>query len=121
MKDDIGNIDGALISFESDSPNFSYIKYNSENQIIGTVEKEVVSNRAICGAYMFKNADIFRKTAHEYLNNCPYKESFVSGMYNVMCLHNMNIEDFMVDFHVEFGTPEEYELAKKSNLFEELL
>jgi len=70
---------------------------------------------------MFKNADIFRKTAHEYLNNCPYKESFVSGMYNVMCLHNMNIEDFMVDFHVEFGTPEEYELAKKSNLFEELL
>ena len=42
-------------------------------------------------------------------------------MYNVMCLHNMNIEDFMVDFHVEFGTPEEYELAKKSNLFEELL
>ena len=31
------------------------------------------------------------------------------------------IKDFLVDFHVEFGTPDEYEKAKDSSFFRELL
>lgn len=114
-------VDGALIAFESNSPNFSYIKYDGDNRIIGTIEKQVVSNHAICGAYIFRNAGLFRSVAEEYLQICPYKEAFLSGMYNIMCLHGLYIKDFVLDFHVEFGTPQEYEMAKDSKYFDELL
>lgn len=114
-------VDGALITFESDASNFSYIKYDAAKRIIGTVEKQVVSNHAICGAYMFRNAELFGNVAEEYLVNCPYRESFLSGMYNIMCRRGLNIKDFMLDFHVEFGTPTDYENARNSLHFYELL
>lgn len=114
-------IDGALLTFESAVPHFSFVKYDAMKNIIGTVEKEVVSNRAICGAYYFKSAALFRQIADVYMDECPYKETFLSGMYNIMCERDMLVKDFLVDFHVEFGTPEEYVLAEKSNLFDELL
>ena len=41
-------------------------------------------------------------------------------MYNIMCSKNMKIKDYLLDFHVEFGTPEEYEKAKGSEFFKEL-
>ena len=114
------NFDGALLTFTSDQPQFSYIRYGQDAQIIGTVEKEVVSNQAICGAYVVKNAETFRKMAEEYLQECSYSEYFVSGIYNVMCRKQMNVINFPVDFHVPFGTPAEYETAKDSKYFEEL-
>ncbi len=42
----------------------------------------------------------------------------MSGVYNVMCSKGMNISDFLVDFHVPFGTPEEYKEALTSNFFD---
>lgn len=111
--------DGALLTFESNQPQFSYIKYEN-GKIIGTVEKDVVSNQAICGAYMVRTAQVFRNMAEEYLKNCEYSEFFMSGIYNVMCQKEMSIKNFTVDIHVPFGTPEEYERAKKSEFFENL-
>ena len=113
-------IDGALLTFESQKPHFSYIRYGVNGDITGTVEKEAVSTHAICGAYYFRSANLFRDIAAEYIKSCPYKETFLSGMYNVMCQHQMYIKDYLVDFHVEFGTPEEYEKAKASKYFHEL-
>ena len=112
--------DGALLTFLSDEPQFSYVRYDKDQNIIGTVEKQVVSNHAICGAYMFKSAQIFKDAADVYVKNCPYNECFMSGLYNVMCENGMTIKDYLLDFHVEFGTPEEYEKAKGSVYFNEL-
>lgn len=114
------DIDGALITFESNLPHFSYVKYDN-GVVVGTVEKEIVSSHAICGAYYYRSSELFRIIADEYIKNCPYKETFLSGMYNIMCDHNMKVKDFLLDFHVEFGTPEEYEVAKFSKYFNELL
>lgn len=108
--------DGALLTFESDQPQFSYIQFE-DNRIIGTVEKKVVSNQAICGAYMVRNAQMFRLMAREYLENCNYNEFFVSGIYNVMCEKQLEIKNFTVDFHVPFGTPDEYKTAQESQCF----
>lgn len=112
------NADGALLTFESNLPQFSYVKYE-DGKIIGTIEKQVVSSHAICGAYVFKNKKIFEQMANEYIKNCPYNECFMSGIYNIMCNHNLKIVDYLLDYHVEFGTPEEYEKAKKSKYFME--
>lgn len=112
--------DGGLLTFESSEPQYSYVQYEA-GKIVGTIEKKVVSNRAICGAYIFENAKLFKKMAEIYINHCPYNECYMSGLYNVMCEKNMEIKDFLLDYHVEFGTPEEYEKAKESPYFSELV
>lgn len=108
--------DGALLTFESDQPQFSYIAYEN-GKITGTVEKKVVSSHAICGAYVVRNAQMFREMAEDYLKNCNYSEFFVSGIYNVMCKRGLTVQNYTVDFHVPFGTPLEYEYAQDSEYF----
>ena len=110
---DFTNPDGALLTFPSDEPKFSFIKMDNNGKITGTVEKQVVSNLAICGAYYFKNAKVFLDAAEQYLHECSYEEFFVSGVYNIMTKRGMNIESFKTDVHISFGTPEEYFAAEK--------
>lgn len=113
------DMDGALLTFLADTAQFSYVKYEEE-KIVGTIEKAVVSNHAICGAYIFKSSQLFKDMANIYINDCPYDECFMSGIYNVMCAKGMVLHDYLLDYHVEFGTPEEYEVAKCSEYFEEI-
>ena len=111
--------DGALLTFESDQPQYSYIRYE-DGRIVGTIEKVVASKSAICGAYVVKNAETFQAMAEKYFKACNYKEFFVSGIYNVMCDEGMTVRNYTTDFHVPFGIPEEYQVAKDSPYFEEL-
>ena len=55
-----------------------------------------------------------------YLDNCPYKEYFISGVYNEMIKDGRIIKSFNTDFRLSFGTPEEYNSVKDSNLFAEI-
>lgn len=112
--------DAALLTFNSDSPKFSYVQFDEYGNVIKTVEKEVVSNQAICGAYYFKNTETFKNTLDTYIKNCNYSELFVSGLYNVMLEQGKKIITFEVDKHIPYGTPAEYEIAKNSTFFKEL-
>lgn len=105
------------MTFRSNSPQYSYVKLNKEGRIIETVEKVVVSDSAICGAYYFKNKEIVEKYLHNYISSCIYDEYFFSGLYNVLIADNRNIIKFDTDFHLSFGTPSEYIEAKKSKYF----
>ena len=59
--------------------------------------------------------------AERYLINCDYNEYFMSGVYNVMLQENKNVKSIKTDFHIPFGVPEEYAVAKKSEKYKELL
>lgn len=113
--------DGALLTFSSHDPKFSFVELDDRGRLIRTVEKAAVSGEAICGAYYFKNKAIFSSAVSEYLDKCQYKEYFVSGVYNVMADRQETIQTFPVDFHLPFGTPEEYAQAENSDRFEVLL
>lgn len=115
------SLDGALISFLSTEPVYSYLQKDSDGNVIQTVEKKVISNEAICGCYYFRNKQIFSKMIGLYLKECSYKEYFVSGMYNTMARKGMVIKSFPADYHIPFGIPEEYEDAKKDLRIKELL
>lgn len=112
--------DGALLTFWSDEDKYSYLRYDSDGNVAETVEKKAISNDAICGCYFFRNKFVFEQAAKEYLTACSYAEFFVSGVYNVMAKERKIIRGFRTDFHVAFGTPEEYEEAQKSAYFLEL-
>lgn len=113
------DIDGALLTFDSNNPAYSYAKLNEEGNVIKTIEKVVVSNEAICGAYYFKNKNIFENATEKYLKNCDYKEFFISGVYNSFD-ENSIIKTFKLDEHISFGTPEEYDIAVSDKRLEKL-
>ena len=111
-------VDGGLLTFKSNDSKYSYVALDENDNVIQTMEKKVISNQAICGAYYFKNKDIFKIAVNEYLDNCIYNEYFISGVYNVMIKNNLLIKYFPTDLHISFGTPEEYEESKKYNFKE---
>lgn len=104
-------LDGALLTFESKDPCYSYARLDDRGQVMCTVEKKVVSNEAICGAYYFRNKEMFLQNVDSYLEKCEYKEFFVSGIYNEMADRKKVIRTFPTDIHISFGTPNEYDLA----------
>ena len=108
---EFGEIDGALLTFTSSNPNYSYVRFDDCGRVIGTVEKMAASSEAICGAYYFRNKQIFIRAVEAYRTKCAYQEFFVSGVYNELARSKQQIVTFPVNDHVSFGTPEEYEAA----------
>ena len=76
--------DAALLTFKSSDPRFSFALCGNDGFVTQTVEKQAISNNAICGAYYFNNKKIFLDAMSTYLNNCKYKEFFISGIYNIL-------------------------------------
>ena len=114
-KKDYSKYDGALLTFTANSPNYSYVMVDAVGEVIGTKEKEVVSNEAICGAYYFRDARTFTEAATGYLKNCSYREYFTSGVYNELIDMKKKIRTFAVEEHIPFGTPDEYDRAQFDN------
>jgi dTDP-glucose pyrophosphorylase len=104
-------LDGFLSHFHSDKSHFSYAKYSKDGLLIRTAEKQVISNLAIAGIYGFRNFQIFGNASERYVTNCPYSELFISGVYNEMLNLNARINGLLIDNHVPFGTPDEYQAA----------
>lgn len=77
---------GALVSFKSDNPKYSYAEVGEDGYVKRTAEKEVISNHALCGAYFFSTGKRFKQIAHQLLNELEFKkpEYYVSLLYNYM-------------------------------------
>ena len=77
---------GALVSFDSDSPKYSYAEIDENNVVIRTAEKEVISHHALCGAYFFSSGRRFKQVAHQLMNeqNFAKPEYYVSLLYNYL-------------------------------------
>ncbi len=117
---DFSAVDAGLLTFPSDEAKFSFVQMDDTGRITGTVEKQVVSNLAICGAYYFKNAALFQQAAERYLQACSYEEFFVSGVYNVLAGQGAALRAFATDVHLSFGTPEEYAAAVQNPVLKEV-
>ena len=110
-------LDGALLTFKSKDPRYSFLEMDADGNVIRTVEKQAISDNAICGAYYFKDKNTFMKNAIRYLDECDYSEYFMSGVYNVMAKEGLKIGNFTCDEHLSFGTPEEFLAAKGNEIF----
>jgi dTDP-glucose pyrophosphorylase len=102
--------DGALIFFKSNDPRYSYVK---EESLIATkvVEKEVISNNAIVGAYFFKNVKSFQYYFDQAVRGRIGKvqsEFYISDVVQAAILDGQLFRIFPAIFD-SFGTPEELE------------
>lgn len=100
---------GALVSFESDSPKYSYAEIDENNVVIRTAEKEVISNHALCGAYFFSSGRRFKQVAHQLMNeqNFAKPEYYVSLLYNYLIAAGEKIYLAPMEEYYSYGTPEE--------------
>ena len=100
---------GALVSFESDSPKYSYAEIDENNIVLRTAEKEVISNHALCGAYFFSSGKRFKEIAHQLMNaqNFAKPEYYVSLLYNYLIAAKEKVYLAPMEEYYSYGTPEE--------------
>lgn len=100
---------GALVSFESNEPRYSYAEIDEDGFVKRTAEKEVISNHALCGAYFFSTGKRFKEIAHQLLNEPEFKkpEYYVSLLYNYMLTNGEKVYLAPMEEYYSYGTPEE--------------
>lgn len=100
---------GALVSFESNEPRYSYAAVDKDGYVTRTAEKEVISNHALCGAYFFSTGRRFKQVAHQLLNEPEFKkpEYYVSLLYNYLLAEGEKVQLATMEEYYSYGTPEE--------------
>lgn len=100
---------GALVSFESSEPKYSYAEVGEDGLVKRTAEKEPISTHALCGAYFFSTGKRFKEIAHQLLNEAEFKkpEYYVSLLYNYMLANGEKVQLAPMEEYYSYGTPEE--------------
>lgn len=100
---------GALVSFESSEPRYSYAELGPDGFVVRTAEKEVISNHALCGAYFFSTGKRFKQIAHQLLDEPEFKkpEFYVSLLYNYLLADGEKVHLAPMEEYYSYGTPEE--------------
>lgn len=103
---------GALVSFDSTDPRYSYASIDAEGYVIKTAEKEVISNNALCGAYFFASGEEFKESAHRLLNEpvMTKPEFYVSLLFNYLLKNGSPVRLASMELFRSYGTPEELKL-----------
>lgn len=102
-------LSGALLTFSSDNPCFSYAKVDENGLLLETKEKEVISNHAICGMYYFKNLDEFKDAVIDLIicNDLSKGEFYMSNVYNHLKKYTDKIGILDIEHFDCVGTPEQ--------------
>lgn len=101
---------GALVSFESNLPKYSYAELDEDGNVTRTAEKEVISNHALCGAYFFASGKEFKEVARRLLDAPMEKpEFYVSLLYNHLLANGDEVKLAPMEDYRSYGTPEELE------------
>jgi dTDP-glucose pyrophosphorylase len=111
-----GMLDAFLAHFDSNSTSYSYAAYDANGFLRETAEKNPISNLAIAGIYAFQNANKIYENLFEYKETNSNSELFVSGIYNTIVKRGGKVKGFLLDDHVSFGTPKEFELVRQTPL-----
>ena len=109
-------VDGSLLTFKSNSSNYSYVKLDDRGSVKETAEKKVISDKACVGIYYFSKGSTFCKYAENMIDkNITTKgEFYISPLYNLLIKDNLKITNTDVEKIHIFGTPKEFEFYKKN-------
>lgn len=100
---------GALVSFESNEPRYSYAALGEDGFVARTAEKEVISNHALCGAYFFASGRRFKQIVHLLLAEPAFTkpEYYVSLLFNYLLKDGEKVWLAPMEEYYSYGTPEE--------------
>ena len=109
------NEDGIILTFKSNSSNYSYAKIEN-NLITQTAEKKAISQNACVGIYGFKRGSDFCNYSEKMISNNlrTNNEFYIAPMYNLLIDNGLKIINQEVEKMHVFGTPEEFKFYKES-------
>lgn len=103
------DLDGWVLSFKSNSNNYSYARVDSEGFATETAEKIVISEHALVGIYGFKSVEFFLKHAEITLSKAPEfgGEYYIAPIYNSILGAGGAVKvQPVIEMHL-FGIPQE--------------
>ena len=103
------NLTGAMLTFNSNNPCFSYALIDNNGNFIKTQEKEVISNHAITGMYYFKNLEDFKDAVIDLIveSDLSKGEFYMSNVYNHLKRFTNAIGVYDIKHFDCVGTPEQ--------------
>tara|TARA_R100000388_G_scaffold32594_1_gene25484 strand:+ start:95 stop:1249 length:1155 start_codon:yes stop_codon:yes gene_type:complete len=106
--------DGLILTFKSNSTNYSYAQIDKDGFVIKTAEKKAISANACVGIYGFKKGSDFCDYAKQMIDRDlrTKNEFYISPLYNLLVEDNKKIRTQTVDKMHIFGTPDEYHFYK---------
>lgn len=112
----INKDDGHILTFKSNSENYSYVQKDENENVVKTAEKKVVSNDACVGVYVFNKGKDFVKYGEEMIQKeiTTKGEFFITPLYNLLLKDSKKIKTTKVEKIHIFGTPEEFEFYKNN-------
>ena len=101
--------DGAILTFKSIHPKWSYVKTDKDDYVNKVAEKKVISNQATVGVYYWRHGSDYIKFAKEMIkkNLRVNNEFYVCPVYNNAIDAKKKIKAFNVDEMMGLGTPED--------------
>jgi dTDP-glucose pyrophosphorylase len=106
---DHSRLDGCIFTFHKDDPAYSYVEVNGDGIAIRTAEKQVISQHATTGIYVWRRGGDFIQAAERMID----KNIKQAGEFYVCPVYNENIADgarigiYEPQEHWPIGTPED--------------
>lgn len=112
------DLDGLLLTFKSNSPNYSYTDVDKNGRVINVVEKTAISNNANVGVYCFNRGLDFVNYAQQMIKEdlTTNGEFYIAPLYNLMIKSGYNVGIREVDKMHVMGTPKELDFFVKTSL-----
>jgi len=110
------DVDGLLLTFKSNSANYSYADVDDGGYVKRTAEKKAISSNACVGIYGFKKGSDFCKYAKEMIERDirTNNEFYIAPLYNLLIDDCKKIVTSDVDKMHVFGTPDEFHFYKEN-------
>lgn len=101
--------DGTIITFNSNSTKNSYVLIDELGWVTQAREKEVISNLATTGVYVWRKAESFVAAAQQMMskNITVNNEFYVCPVFNFNLMMGHKINTYHIDQHWPTGTPED--------------
>lgn len=107
---------GCILTFKSNSSNYSYSQIGEDGYVSKVAEKKVISEHASAGLYWFKRGEDFIRAAKRMISGYNGTELHVALIYNYLIKEKKKISILDVEHMSVFGTPEEFDFFKKNIL-----
>jgi RpiB/LacA/LacB family sugar-phosphate isomerase len=110
--------DGLILTFKSNSPNYSYTDVGTDGFAKNVVEKTAISNNANVGVYCFSKGSDFVYAAEKMISMDirTNNEFYIAPLYNILIGIGKKIKTKDVDTMHVMGTPKELEFFTKVSL-----
>lgn len=110
-------VDGAILTFKSTHPKWSYARTNGEdNKVVEVAEKKVISENATVGVYYWKHGEDYVKYANSMIkkNIRVNNEFYVCPVFNEAIKDKKNIVIHEIKKMWGLGTPDDLEYFKNN-------